>query len=102
MRTMPKFSISVNRFPEHRYISNAPEYLGGHCLNGGRMVQTDLKHIGWKSKVRCWGPFWVRKNYWRFIEYYNDANLGFVDVLNSFDIIPPKWVCRLFKWNTNV
>ena len=100
MRTMPKFSISVNKFPEHRYISAIP--FSGEPIAGGIIVETDLKHVGWRSKVQCWGPFWVRKNYWRFIEYYKDANLGFVDVLDSVDIIPPKWVCKLFKWNTNV
>lgn len=99
MRTMPKFSILINHFPKHRYITRAPEQMGSRLLDDGRVVKTDLHHIGCRSKLQCWILFWVRKNYWWFNEYYLDENLGFMHVLGSIDIIPPKWICKLFKWN---
>lgn len=103
MRTMPKFSLSINSFPRHRRLTHLPEHLGGGPIDGGRLVVTDLNHIGYKSTVRCWGPFWVRKNYWTFSETYNEHMfLGNVSVLNNIEIGPPKWVCKLFKWDTNI
>ena len=101
MHTTPKFSISVNEFPKHRYITHAPKHMGGQPLCGGKVVKTDLHHIGRKSTIRCWGLFWVRKNYWWFNEYYLSEPMGFLEVLNTIDIIPPKWICKLFKRNTN-
>lgn len=102
MRTTPRFSISINTFPFHRRLANFPTHLGGGPIDGGRLVITDLKQIGRKSEVRCWGPVWVRKNYWTFAESYNLMFLGNVDILSDIEIMPPKWVCKLFKWNTNI
>lgn len=102
MRTMPKFSISVNGLPQHRYITNYPEHRGGKFIDGGRTVETDLNASCVYSRLSCWMAFWVRKTYYRFTETYDHEFLGYVDVLRTIEIAPPKWVCRLFKWNTNI
>lgn len=76
--------------------------MGGEFIDNGRVVETNLTPACTYSKLTCWGLFWVRKTYWKFTEVYNNEVIGYVDVLRTIEMAPPKWICKLFKWNTNI
>ena len=86
---MPKFSISVRK--------TQPETLYDY-----EWVEYSVKEIGRRSHLECWLICWVRMNYWVMTATNDSTNFHTVDILQSIDIMPPKWVCKLFKWNTNI